>query len=159
MLRGGEGSELKGDTEGWIVCWYGHGDRMCPLTLCIRHLSKGHYSVAESFEIPSRSKLPVLGLSQRSCGPLSQKGLDLGLPAESSVMSQGCRTGVSTYNGVSIDSNNKIKPWLQRQLGVFVAEDLEPEGVVAWPIARLLCGLAVQMADKAIEYAEHLVGR
>lgn len=60
---------------------------------------------------------------------------------------------------MSINSNNKIKPRLQRQLRFFVAEYLESEGVVVWSIARLLGGLAVQPADKAIECAEHLVGR
>lgn len=60
---------------------------------------------------------------------------------------------------MSIDPNNKIKPRLQRQLRIFVAEDLESEGVVVWSIARLLGGLAVQPADESIERAEHLVGR
>jgi hypothetical protein len=51
---------------------------------------------------------------------------------------------------MSVDSNNKVKPWLQRQLRVLVAEDLEAERVVVWSVSRLLTGFSVQSADESI---------
>jgi hypothetical protein len=58
--------------------------------------------------------------------------------------------GLQTYNCMAINSNNKIKPGLQGYLGVFVAEDLEAEGVVIRSTPRLLDGFTVQAAHKSI---------
>lgn len=51
---------------------------------------------------------------------------------------------------MTVDSNNKVKPRLQRQLRVLVAEDLEAERVVVWSVSRLLAGFSVQSADESI---------
>jgi hypothetical protein len=51
---------------------------------------------------------------------------------------------------MTVDSHDKIKPWLQRQLGVFIAEDLEAERVVAGARPRLLTGFPVQSANESI---------
>lgn len=60
---------------------------------------------------------------------------------------------------MAIDSHDKIKPGLQGQLGIFVAEDLESEGVVIRSILGLPDGLTIQPANKAIKRAEHHVDR
>lgn len=51
---------------------------------------------------------------------------------------------------MAINSNNKIKPRLQGDLGVFVAEDLESEGVIVRSAPRLLDGFTVQAAHESI---------
>jgi hypothetical protein len=47
------------------------------------------------------------------------------------------------HNCMTVDSHDKVKPWLQRKLWVFVAEDLETECVVAGAVTRLLARLPV----------------
>jgi hypothetical protein len=51
---------------------------------------------------------------------------------------------------MTIYSNNKVKPWLERQLWVLVAEDLKAEGVVVWSVSRLLTGFTVKSANESI---------
>jgi hypothetical protein len=56
---------------------------------------------------------------------------------------------------MAINSHDKVKPWLQGQLGVFVAEYLEAIGVVAGAIPRLLDRLSVQPPNKSIKRTKH----
>jgi hypothetical protein len=59
------------------------------------------------------------------------------------------------HKKMPVYANNKVKPRLERELRVLVAEDLEAECVIAGSIARLRRGLGVQTADKSIESPEH----
>lgn len=56
---------------------------------------------------------------------------------------------------MSINSHDKVKPRLQGQLGVFVAEYLEAISIVAGAIPRLLDRLAIQPPNKSIKRAKH----
>jgi hypothetical protein len=56
---------------------------------------------------------------------------------------------------MAINSYNKVKPGLQGQLAVFVAEYLEAVGVVAGTIPRLLDRLTVQPSNKSIKRTKH----
>ena len=54
-----------------------------------------------------------------------------------------------------VDAHYKVEPWLEREVCIFVAEDLEAECVVRVAIARLLGGFGVQAADEPVKGAEH----
>ena len=53
-------------------------------------------------------------------------------------------------------SNDKIKPRLQGQVAILVAEYLETKRVVTGAILIVLDGLAVKPSDKPIERTEHV---
>lgn len=63
---------------------------------------------------------------------------------------------MESHNRMPIQPDDKIKPWLQGQLAVLVAQDLEAKrGALAGGMARFARSFRVQTADKTIEGAEH----
>lgn len=56
---------------------------------------------------------------------------------------------------MSVYTNNKVEPGLQRELWVFIAENLEAECVVPRSTPGLGRGLSIQPADESIESAKH----
>lgn len=59
----------------------------------------------------------------------------------------------SPYDKSTVNANYKIEPWLQRQIGVLVAEHLEAERVVS--DGGLLRGFGFEAPDKPVESPEH----
>jgi hypothetical protein len=66
----------------------------------------------------------------RSSGLRSQRGWDRGFPGGSSVFDSRS-PATDAHNEMAINSNDKIEPWLNRQVFVRVAEDLETIRTIA----------------------------
>ena len=65
-----------------------------------------------------------------------------------------CSDPYPTHNQSPVDPHDEIKPRLQRELRVFIAENLKPKGTVVGGL-RVLDGLRVQPADKAVQGSKH----
>lgn len=61
---------------------------------------------------------------------------------------------IATHNQMPINSNDEIKPRLQRQVGVLVAEHLEAKGIIDG-IPWLLDRLRVQPPDEPVQSPKH----
>ena len=98
----------------------------------------------------------------RSCALRSRTGRGRGRPGSRPVsrhsfspsFSAMCSVFYPTHNQSPVDPHDEIKPRLQRELRVFIAENLEPKGTVVGGL-RVLDGLRVQPADKAVQGSKH----
>jgi len=105
---------------------------------------------------PLHSTDPTCRTRPRNSESLLWRGSGLAVPANAlSAGTHHLRHAVP-YNIVPIDPDNKVKPWLQWQLGVRVLQNLEairavPRRLTHW----LWYGLGVETGYESVEDAEH----
>jgi hypothetical protein len=102
---------------------------------------------------------PEIHSIRRSCVPRPQRGWDQGSPSVTHVSRLPLRNiDSSAYNQATVYTNDKIKPRLQRQVGILVAEYLEAKRVVCRVIGVRLRRFGIEPAYKPVESPEHYCG-